>query len=158
MSLGGRQGAAILAAAALVAAAVGVITSVSGGGPKRKAAPTSTERFGTMDWSAKHASPAAFDRLGAAVSGRSVRAIVGLRVRFTPEGVLSARGVARQRTAIRTATRSVLDALRGTEFATLRTYTVEPYLALRLSQPALDALRRSGLAATVDEDLLLHGD
>jgi hypothetical protein len=90
-----------------------------------------------------------FSRLRAiAEADGRVRAIVGLRVAFTPEGALSAARREVQHGAIVEATDDVRRALRGTPHRVIHTYRLVPYVAVELSRAALDRLDANGVVAS----------
>jgi hypothetical protein len=121
--------------------------------PASQGAVVEGERFPTVDHRTKVAPSAEFDHLETLARGAgSVRAIVGLRVAFTPEGALSPAAVAAQRRAIARATAAVLQALSGTDHRIIHSYEFVPLIALELSTGALTRLRSSDLAATLWND------
>jgi subtilisin len=142
---------------AIVAASPAPATEPRGGGATSRAAADATaqrESFNTVDRSGTQAAAADFDRLAATADKQGrVRVIVGLQIAFTPEGTLAADSKVAQRAEIARARTSLLKALAGTDVLVLRAYEAVPYVALRLSPGALDALRRSGKAATLQEDI-----
>jgi subtilisin family serine protease len=120
------------------------------------ATPVPEEMFTTLDRTETVAPSAAFDRMRttARAKGDAIRVIVGLRVRFTPEGVLTRSAGDLQHRAIADATSAVRRALGGTAHRVVHTYDSVPFIALELSQEALTRLQNSGLAATISEDRL----
>ena len=88
----------------------------------------------------------------------SVRAIVGLRTDFTPEGRLSVAQAEDQREAIESAGTGLREELAGTGYRTLREYETVPYLALRLTPEALRAVQDSPTATTIQEDVAVPPD
>ena len=91
--------------------------------------------------------------LGKAQREGSVRAIVGLRTDFTPEGQLSQSQVDDQRGAIESAGAGLRADLAGTEYQTLREYETVPYVALSLTPEALRAVQSSPRTTTIQEDV-----
>jgi subtilisin family serine protease len=83
----------------------------------------------------------------------SVRAIVGLRTDFTPEGRLSGAQVDDQRAAIESAEAGLRSDLAGTGYETLREYETVPYMALELTPEALRAVQNSTTTTTIQEDV-----
>jgi subtilisin len=83
----------------------------------------------------------------------SVRAIVGLRTGFEPEGGLSRSEVARQRDDIAHARSGLQGDLRGTGYRTVRRFETLPYVALELSPGALKAAERSPNVTSIVEDV-----
>jgi subtilisin len=83
----------------------------------------------------------------------SVRAIVGLRTDFTPEGQLSRAQADDQRAAIESARAGLRADLAGTGYQTLREYETVPYMALELTPEALRAVQNSPTATTMQEDV-----
>jgi subtilisin len=81
-----------------------------------------------------------------------VRVIAGLNVSFKPEGRLSPTGRDAQRRAIDRATGAVQRVLRGVPHRVVHTYETVPYIALELSDAALDRLRSAGVVTTVQKD------
>ncbi len=118
------------------------------------ASPPPEETYATVDRTDTRAPAADFASLRAiAEADGRVRAIVGLRVAFTPEGALSAPSRDVQHTAIADATEAVRRALRGTPHTVTHTYRLVPYIAVELSTAALDRLEAEGVAATLHEDV-----
>ena len=83
----------------------------------------------------------------------SVRAIVGLRTDFTPEGQLSRAQVDDQRGAIQSAEAGLRSELAGTGYETLREYETVPYIALSLTPDAFRAVQNSPTTTTIHEDV-----
>src|SRR4029079_6649251 len=137
--------------AGLAAAAAFFAVAPTGAGARDTAAtPTATERFPTLDRRSQVAPSAEFDHLRAiAHSSGHVRIIVGLRVVFTPEGVLSPSAQEAQHRAIATASAAVKRALSGTDHRITRAYDLVPLVALELSEEAVIRLQKSDLAATL---------
>ena len=84
----------------------------------------------------------------------SVRVIVRLRTDFVPEGRLDRPEVADQRDEIESAQAGLQENLQETEYQTLREYETVPFIALKVSPGALQAIQRSPLVADVVEDRL----
>ena len=84
----------------------------------------------------------------------SVRVIVRLRTEFVPEGRLSRPEVADQRDEIGSAQAELREDLRGSGYQTLREYETVPFIALKVSPEALQAVQRSPRATDVVEDRL----
>lgn len=82
----------------------------------------------------------------------TVRVIVGLQVEFTTEGAEGEAANAAQREAIRREQDRVIEAVEGTDYSVERRFETVPQMVLTLSPDAVHALRRSGLAATVQID------
>jgi hypothetical protein len=118
------------------------------------ASPAPEETYPTLDRTDTRAPAADFAGLReiAEDEGR-VRAIVGLRVAFAPEGTLSETRRDAQHGAIADATEAVRDALHGTPHRVIHTYRIVPFIAVELSPAALDKLEAAGVAATLDEDV-----
>ncbi len=112
------------------------------------------ETYPTLDRTTTRAPAADFAGLRevAEDEGR-VRAIVGLRVAFTPEGALSETRRDAQHGAIADATETVRDTLHGTPHQVIHTYRILPFIAVELSPAALDKLEAAGVAATISEDV-----
>jgi subtilisin len=139
--------------------AEGGTTTADGRGSNRETGPTAlvkrAERLPSLDHTRTVAPAAAFDHLGdKADSAGTVQVIAGLRSTFTPEGQLATDQAASQHERIAQAKARLLRSLAGTKVEVVRTYRTLPYVALRLSPDALEALRRSGQAATLSEDQL----
>jgi subtilisin len=84
----------------------------------------------------------------------TVRAIVGLRTGFVPEGKLSRSQTADQRGRIASARAALLRAdLSGTEYRTLREYETVSYVALKLTPQAFRAVQRSPHVSSITEDV-----
>lgn len=135
-----------------LAAAVAVFAGAATGAGAQDTAvtPTATERFPTLDRRSQVAPSAEFDHLRAIAHGSGhVRIIVGLRVVFTPEGVLSPFAQETQHQAIATASAAVKRALSGTDHRITRAYDLVPLIALDLSEGAVIRLQKSDLAATL---------
>jgi subtilisin family serine protease len=82
----------------------------------------------------------------------SFRAIVGLDVRFRPEGRLSAAQRTSQRAEIVRQRERALAAVRGTDYELVRTYRTVPAIALELSPEAIEQLRRSDAVRSIVAD------
>jgi subtilisin family serine protease len=111
------------------------------------------DRFATVDLSTTRAPAAEFQRLVPKDDG-TVRVIVGLQTRFTPEGALDAARVKDQRAQIDGARERLVRALAGTKHRVANAFETIPSVALELSPEALTVLERSGLAASILEDEL----
>jgi subtilisin family serine protease len=110
-----------------------------------------------IDRRSVHAPAEVFDRLAATAATKgSVNVIVGLRTLYTPEEWLDASQVAAQRQEIGNARDGLVRGLSGTDFSVVRSYDDFPYLALHLTPQSLSALRESGNAATIEDDLDLR--
>jgi subtilisin len=121
--------------------------------PDRHTEPTVSSETGRLDNRERRAADEDFGPLRAqAREEGSVRVIAGLQADFVPEGALSAATTRRQRADIARETAAMRQALAGTDFAVAREYETVPYLALELSEAALEAMRRSGKAASVELD------
>lgn len=83
----------------------------------------------------------------------SVRVIAQLRTDFVPEGRLSQPQVADQRSEIQSAQAGLKADLQGTGYQSLREYDTIPFIALKLTPRALEALQRSPLVSSVVEDV-----
>jgi subtilisin len=83
----------------------------------------------------------------------SVRAIVGLRTDFTPEGRLGRVEAADQRSAIQSAGEGLRRELSGTGYQTMREYETVPYIALKLTPEALRTVQNSSRTTTIQEDV-----
>ncbi len=83
----------------------------------------------------------------------SVRAIVGLRTDFTPEGQLSRPQADDQRNAIESAGAGLRADLAGTGYQRLREYETVPYIALSLTPEAFRAVQNSARTTTIHEDV-----
>jgi subtilisin family serine protease len=113
------------------------------------------DRWSAVDNSGKVASPSAFADLRAkAQKSGAVRVIVGLRTRHTAEGALSSAQATAQHKAIATKAGELKAALSGSKYRVVRTFQSVPYVALELDAAALDRLRASGQAASLQEDAL----
>jgi subtilisin len=88
----------------------------------------------------------------------SVRAIVGLRTDFKPEGQLNRAQVDDQRAAIESAGAGLQADLAGTEYRTLREYETVPYIALSLTPEAFRAVQNSARTTTIHEDVAVPPD
>jgi subtilisin len=146
-------GATIIHPAASFSAPVPPTGSTNQGPP----APAEPEKFPTADNRHVTASDEEFERfLALAERGGSVRTIIGLQVQFTPEGALTPEQASAQRAAILTQGEAVTTALEGSELQLIGRYEEVPYIAFSLTAPALEALRRSGKAASLSEDRLTY--
>ena len=83
----------------------------------------------------------------------AVRAIVGLRTDFVPEGRLSQSRVDAQRNGIDNARAGLRPDLAGTGYRTLREYETVPYVALALTPRAFRALQNSPHVTSITEDV-----
>jgi subtilisin family serine protease len=104
------------------------------------------------------ASPEASEMLQEAEREGSIRAIVGLRTDFVPEGQLNRAEVASQRSDIESAERGLRTELAGTGFRTLREYDTVPYVALSLTPQAFRAVQNSPRVTTIQEDVAVPAD
>src|SRR5262249_19015392 len=82
----------------------------------------------------------------------TVRAIVGVQVHWTAEGLLSETDVLRQRDELTAARDALLATLQGQRYRVLFSYRTLPLVALELSPSAVDALERGGRVARIEED------
>ena len=149
-----KQGmaAGLLAVALLVPAGASASDGKVDRGPAPEPPPDPTA---ALNATAKQAPAADFSRLEAkAAKTGKVRVIVGLQTSFKPEGRLDAGAKQAQHARIKGARDQVLDALAGSPHKRIHTYETVPYVALELSQEALEQLQRSGEAASVQEDTL----
>ena len=157
-----KRFAAAAATGLIVAAvaAVGAIAATQPGagstaGPASPALSTAPEQLPSTDFRATNPSASVVAAAKSlARSDGSVRVIVGLRLRFTPEGQLSAPAAAAQVASIGTARQQLLASLPTSGVKVNRTYDHVPYVALSLSQGALNALLASGRAASLQVDEL----
>jgi len=114
---------------------------------------STSESFRSMDRTASVAPSSEFAAQRAlAVKRGEARVIVGLQAQFRPEGALSSPAARDQRAGIAQDRASLLGALKGTKYQVVHTYSTVPYVALKLSPAALDALQRSGQAASLQTD------
>ena len=113
------------------------------------------ERPQTVDLTATVAPPSAFEALR---KDDTVRVIVGLQARFTPEGALGDEAVKQQRAQIDALRDRLVTSLAGTKHRVAGAFETIPSVALELDQDALDALERSGQAASIVEDELSDPD
>lgn len=88
----------------------------------------------------------------------SIRAIVGLRTDFVPEGRLSRPQAVDQQNGIESAGAGLQADLAGTGYRTLREYETVPYIALKLTPEAFRAVQRSPRATTIQEDVSVPAD
>ncbi|MBK5228342.1 MAG: S8 family serine peptidase [Actinobacteria bacterium] len=93
-------------------------------------------------------------RTAAAEEG-SVRVIVGLESSFAPEGGLSSKRVAAQRSGIRDVRQALLRDLGGSRYEVVRRFDSIPYVAMEVSAAALARLEASGAVSSVTEDAAL---
>jgi subtilisin family serine protease len=153
--IGPRRRILLIAAVfmAALATVLGLALSSSVAAPSSSGPASQREPLDTLDNRGTEASATAFERL-AVVAGRKgeVQVIAGLQTRFTPQGTLNSQQVGIQHATIARARRDLIRSLAGTRFSVVRTYKTVPFVALRLSSPALDALRQSGKAASLHED------
>jgi len=98
-------------------------------------------------------SPEASRMLQKAEREGSIRAIVGLRTEFVPEGRLSRAEAAAQRRGIENVGQELRAELAETGFRTLREYDTVPYIALSLSPRAFRAVQNSPRVTTIQEDV-----
>ena len=98
-------------------------------------------------------SPEASRMLQKAEREGSIRAIVGLRTEFVPEGRLNRAEAAAQRRGIENVGQELRAELAGTGFRTLREYDTVPYIALSLSPRAFRAVQNSPRVTTIQEDV-----
>ena len=98
-------------------------------------------------------SPEASQMLQNAEREGSIRAIVGLRTEFVPEGRLNRAEAAAQRRGIENVGQELRGALAGTGFRTLREYDTVPYIALNLTPQAFRAVQNSPRVTSIQEDV-----
>jgi subtilisin len=139
---------AVLALALLPAAALAAAPGEAG----PPTIPVPPERPQTVDLTGTRAPAQDFEALKA--GGKSVRVIVGLQARFTPEGALSETAVKEQRAQFDVLRQQLVRSLAGSDHRVVNTFETIPSVALELSPDALASLERSGLAASVEEDAL----
>ncbi len=146
---------AVCAAGFLAALAGASSSSGSGGGAAAgSASAAAADQLGTVDRTGVRASASEFDKLAAIAERKGeVKVIVGLQLRFTPQGLLSRDARAEQLSGIDEATAEIRGALGGNGVQVVHTYETVPYIALVLSANALDRLEASGLAATLQRDV-----
>ncbi|MEX2539649.1 MAG: S8 family serine peptidase, partial [Actinomycetota bacterium] len=90
---------------------------------------------------------------GAARSKGSVRVIVGLPVDFRPEGDVSSSRRQSQRSEIAGEQQGVRRDLAGKPYDEIYAYAAIPYMALDVSEEAVDALRESESVSSIELDL-----
>ena len=91
-----------------------------------------------------------------AVKDGTVDVIVGLQVRFTPEGRLAPAAVSAQRADIATERDRVVGAVSAARGRVTRAYRTIPYVALKLPPGAVDSLAGLDAAASVSADHILR--
>jgi subtilisin family serine protease len=84
----------------------------------------------------------------------SARVIVGLRVGFEPEGVLSATAVTAQRRAIAQAQSSLLGRLSSNRIAAVKRYDFIPFIAFETDAAGLAQLRDMPEVTSIEEDAM----
>jgi subtilisin len=133
--------------------------AAKGGASSAPASARSQQVYRSVDRTSAVAPRSAFDaqRALAAKTG-TTRVIVGLQTTFKAEGALSAAARSAQRAGISQQTASLLASLKGTRYQLVHSYSTVPYVALKLSTQALDALQRSGKAASLQADEAVHAD
>jgi subtilisin len=148
-----RQTAGIAWSVTLLAVALlpAVAPAAPGGGGQRTVT-APPDRAQTVDLTATRAPASQFQAFRR--KAKTVRVIVGLQTRFTPEGALGATAVKAQRAQIDRARERLVGSLAGTEHRVVNTFETIPSVALELSPDALSALERSGQAAGIAEDEL----
>ncbi len=113
------------------------------------------ERPATLNLAARQAPASDFAALKAKAAAKgNVRVIVGLKTKFTAEGGLGAAAARAQHARIASAGKAVTSALAGTKHKLVHKYSTVPYVALELSANAVEKLRQSGAAASIEEDTL----
>ncbi len=123
---------------------------------KEAAAPAPTQLAAEMTINAESAvaSSVDFAELDAvAAEAGSVRAIVGLQMRWAPDSLLDGIDRAAQTDTIQARQSGLLDAIAGTSYRVLHRYSYVPYIALELGPDAVAALEASGLAASLQLDV-----
>jgi hypothetical protein len=126
-------------------------------GPPHDLQAQKQDQSGALDLTGTVAPDQDFDKLaGIAIDKGDVRAIITLRVTFTPEGLFTPQEGLAQRANIERARAQLIDALAGTEYTVIHEYNSIPSVALLLSAEAVRALQKSGLAARVQQDMLLR--
>jgi subtilisin len=161
----------ILAALVLVAAILGAVrvTAISaadnaGGGngappTKLGSDPHDDPALGPIDTTEDRPDPKQLEELTAkAQESKRVSVIVGLRMRFVPEGLLDGDAADAQRKEIASLQEQTLERLDPDSYNVLYEYESIPYLALNASPAALEALGSSEAVASVVEDGLRYAD
>jgi subtilisin family serine protease len=161
----------ILAALVLVAAILGAlrVTAVSaadnaggGDGPPPttlSSDPRDDPALGPIDTTGDRPDPKQLDELIAkARENKRVGVIVGLRLRFVPEGLLDDDAAAAQRKEIASLQEQVLERLERESYDVLYKYETVPYLAVNASSAALETLASSEAVASLVEDEADHAD
>jgi subtilisin len=161
----GRRTLAALAVALSFGAVTSIAAAGQGGSPSlpghRTAAATADTAaddplLGPIDTTKTQPDAKLIARLKkqAAAAGGAVNVIVGLRMRFVPEGLLDDKGVQAQHDQIASLQSMVLMGLNRDTYGIARQYDTVPYLALSVSPAALDALATNEAVATVTADAL----
>ena len=108
---------------------------------------------GVLAEPAAESSPAQLDALVAVARDEgTVRVLAELRAGFRPEGRLGAEQARAQRAEIRGRARALLEELEDHDVTVLHAYEAVPYLALALSERALEALADSRHVAGIHTD------
>jgi hypothetical protein len=91
-----------------------------------------------------------------ALAEGTVRIIVGLNIgrEFVPVGYLRAKQAEDQRLAIQTVSSSLVKAMEGRQIVVDSTYQYIPYIALRVSAPALEYLAMLSTVSSLHENML----
>lgn len=86
--------------------------------------------------------------------GDKVRVIVGLNHAFRPDGQLDESSAQAQRDSIARSQQALMSELSGLDATAVQTYDYIPYIALEVSEDALQMLIDSGSVASLEEDVL----
>ena len=147
----------VVAAACALALMPPPAASAQDAGPdKGQAAGDPGDPSGRRDTSNERPSQAEMDELAqrARRDGR-VRAILGLRMVWAPEGSLTGEQVAAQRATIAEERAALGRDLQGSGHREVRAFQTVPYVVMELPERAVEALQRSNRVATADTDDLL---
>lgn len=145
---------AILALLAVTAATMPNAVAGDAGQPQQQALARANDTLTSIDHRSDVASATEFAELSRIADRKgSVPVIVGLRTRFTPEGLLTSDQRRAQRAATESEARRVLRSIHGTRHRVLRTFRTVPYVALELSSAALAKLQSSRRAASLTREI-----
>jgi subtilisin len=153
---------AAMMAAAHVTSAAAADNAGGGDGPPPttlSSDPRDDPALGPIDTTEDRSDPKQLDELIAkAHESKRADVIVGLRMRFVPEGLLESGAADAQRKEIAALQEQALERLEPESYNVLYKYESIPYLAMNASPAAIEALGSSEAVASVVDDGLKHPD
>jgi hypothetical protein len=152
----GRRTLTVLVIAAMVAVTLGAQPAPASATTEGPPPPTAPDRDGSTDRRGQRPSEQEFREVEAAAEDNgTARAIIELPIAWSPEGQLSAQRRSQQRAEIARAQGRLKSELRGAQHRVLHEYVSLPSLAVELSPEAIDRLRGSDSAASIQVDQMV---